>query len=221
MANIIGVCGLIGNGKDAVSTHLEEQYGYKRISFAMALKDVCSVVFGWDREMMEGLTPEARKWREVPDLWWAERLGIPNFSPRMAMQQIGTNLFRDYFHKDIWVATVERRILDSLNEDPHRGIVISDCRFYNELQVIRDFGGMTVDVWRRNDRPVWWDDAILTNNVHPDEEYIIYDNGDHMEVAWPTVHSSEWSWAGWEFDRTLLNTGTLDELHTNIRKLLT
>jgi hypothetical protein len=31
-----------------------------------------------------------------------------------------------------------------------------------------------------------------------------------MNVVFPEVHASEWSWAGWDFDVELNNTGTFD-----------
>ena len=36
----------------------------------------------------------------------------------------------------------------------------------------------------------------------------------------PEVHASEWRWAGWEFDATINNTGTLDELYEHINQVL-
>jgi len=51
---IIGICGFIGCGKDTVADHLTNEHGFRRESFAGTLKDAVSVVFGWDREMLEG-----------------------------------------------------------------------------------------------------------------------------------------------------------------------
>ena len=82
MKKIIGICGLIGHGKDTVAGHLIEN-GFQRISFAGVLKDACANIFGWDRILLEGNTSESRVFREQVDEWWAERLGIPNFTPKM------------------------------------------------------------------------------------------------------------------------------------------
>ena len=51
--------------------------GYQRISFAGVLKDACANIFGWDRVLLEGNTPESRAFREMPDEWWSKRLDIP------------------------------------------------------------------------------------------------------------------------------------------------
>lgn len=70
MQNIIGVVGFIGSGKNTVGNFLIDSLGYKQDSFAGPLKDCVSVVFGWDRQMLEGDTKESRAWRDSPDEWW-------------------------------------------------------------------------------------------------------------------------------------------------------
>lgn len=210
---VIGLCGLIGNGKGAVSDILKEE-GFTELSFASTLKDVLSIVFDWDRVMLEGKTPESRAWREQVDTWWEDKLGIDGFTPRYAMQHVGTNLFREHFHKDIWCLALERQI-----ERTTGNIVISDARFYNELDVIKRVGGKIYSVWRE-EYPEWWLNAVDTNKATADNEYILVDSGKHMEVAYPEIHPSEWSWAGWEFDGEIYNHGTLQDLKRKVNKLL-
>lgn len=211
---IIGICGLINHGKDTAAGFLIEE-GYERISFAGVLKDVCANLFGWDRILLEGNSPESRAFRERTDEWWSKRLGIENFTPRYALQHIGTDVFRNHFHKDIWVAAAERRIMAT-----DKNVVISDARFFNELQAIKNLGGEIAVVWRKSP-PEWWETAMATNLCPKDEEWIIYDNKEHMETKYPDVHPSEWSWAGWAFDYELRNTSTLDAFRQEtLNKLL-
>ena len=66
---IIGVCGFIGSGKDTIADYLTNFHGFRRESFANSLKDAVSMVFGWDRTMLEGRTKQAREWREQVDPW--------------------------------------------------------------------------------------------------------------------------------------------------------
>ena len=61
---IIGICGLIGSGKGTVADVLVDEHGFQKISFADKLKDAVSVLFDWDRDMLEGETSESRFWRE-------------------------------------------------------------------------------------------------------------------------------------------------------------
>ena len=210
---LIGICGLIGHGKDTAAGFLIEE-GFERVSFAGVLKDAVANIFSWDRTLLEGNTSESRVWREKVDTWWSNRLGIPNFTPRYALQYIGTDVMRKHFNPDIWVAAAERKILQIDNN-----VVISDCRFFNELDVIKRLGGTTASVWR-HDLPKWWDIAVTTNTTPPEEEYQIYDHGNHMEVAFPDIHPSEFSWAGWEFNHTMYNTSTLEVFRQNTIKPL-
>jgi len=203
MKKVIGICGLIGHGKDTAAGFLIEE-GYARVSFAGVLKDACANIFHWDRILLEGNTPESRVFRETIDPWWAKRLDIPNFTPRLALQQVGTDVMRKHFHPDIWVAACERQI-----EMTSKNVVISDCRFFNELNVIKKFKGNTAVVWR-HDKPNWWQSAVRANTTN--QKYIMSRH--------PEVHTSEWSWAGWEFDVALQNTSSLVQLKEQTLELL-
>ena len=89
---IIAICGLIGSGKDTTADYLVNIHQFRRDSFARTLKDAVAVVFGWDRELLEGRTKESRAWREQVDAWWATRLGIPDLTPRWVLQNWGTEV---------------------------------------------------------------------------------------------------------------------------------
>ena len=136
---IIGVCGFIGSGKDTVADYLTNCHGFRRESFANSLKDSVASVFGWDRTMLEGRTKQAREWREQLDVWWAERLNIPILTPRWVLQHWGTEVCRHGFHDDIWIASLENKLRNSKDD-----IVISDCRFPNEIKSIKNAGGIVV-----------------------------------------------------------------------------
>ena len=124
---ILGVTGFIASGKDTVADYLCTFHGYKRISFAASLKDAIASIFGWDRELLEGTTKSSREWREQVDPWWSERLG-KEITPRYILQYWGTEVCRNGFHPDIWVASVENKLRKSTDN-----IVITDCRFANEI----------------------------------------------------------------------------------------
>ncbi len=68
---IIGLCGFIGSGKNTVAEQLGSSYRsedgsplFVSVSFAGVLKDAVAATFGWDRDMLEGVTEEDRKERE-------------------------------------------------------------------------------------------------------------------------------------------------------------
>lgn len=131
-----------GVGKDTIANILINDHGYVKLAFASKVKDVVSILFGWDRYMLEGDTIESRNWREKIDIYWSEKLEIKDFTPRKALQTIGTDVFRDHFHNDIWLLIIENEIR-KLNTNK---IVITDCRFENEYEMLKKLGFNMVKV---------------------------------------------------------------------------
>lgn len=146
---IIGLCGEQGSGKTTIGRILVECYGFHQMAFADALKDIVATIFGWSRKLLEGDTPEGREWRENVDEWWSNRLGIVDFTPRKALQMVGTNAMRDGFHPDIWISIIERRLTE------YKNVVITDVRFSNEMRMIRKHGGHIIRIERDdNNSPI-------------------------------------------------------------------
>ena len=202
---IVGICGFIGSGKDTVADYLVNFHEFRRESFANTLKDAVSSVFGWDRTLLEGRTKEAREWREQVDPWWAKRLDMPTLTPRWILQYWGTEVCRRGFHDDIWIASLENKLRNSKDN-----IVISDCRFPNEISSIRNAGGKIFWV-KRGALPDWYETAIAANS------------GSNMainELKSLKVHASETSWVGTEFDAEIDNNGTIDELYKQVQRLV-
>ena len=202
---IIGICGFIGSGKDTVADFLVNFHEFRRESFASTLKDSVAAVFGWDRTLLEGRTAEAREWREQVDPWWAERLDMPTLTPRWVLQYWGTEVARRSFHDDIWIASLENKLRNSKDN-----IVISDCRFPNEIQAIKKAGGQIVWV-QRGALPEWYDDAVSANQGH---------NIGINNMKLRKIHASEWAWLGNEFDHVIDNNGSIDELFKQAQSLV-
>lgn len=203
---IIGVCGFIGSGKDTAADYLVNFHEFRRESFATTLKDAVSAVFGWDRTMLEGRTKEAREWREQVDPWWAERLSMPTLTPRWVLQYWGTEVCRRSFHDDIWIASLENKLRNSKDN-----VVISDCRFPNEVSSIKKAGGQVIRVVR-GPEPAWFKVAQLACLGDQKSELLMKEEF--------KIHASEWAWLGTTFDHTVDNNGTIDSLYSQIKNLL-
>lgn len=204
---IIGLVGLIGSGKDTVAQQFIKA-GCVRDSFATPLKDACSAIFGWPRELLEGDTIESREFRETPDMFWARKTGIDNFTPRLALQLIGTDVMRNHFNSDIWLNSLEYRIRRGGST---QSVVISDARFRNELELIHNMNGKIIWV-KRGELPTWYSTAESANTGNAVSRKI-------MQTRFKDVHESEWNWIGFPVDYIIDNTGSMDELYEQVESI--
>lgn len=202
---LIGITGFMGSGKDTVAKMLVDK-GCEQDSFASPLKDLCASIFGWPRELVEGDTLESRDFREMPDMFWSRKLKIDNFTPRLALQLLGTDIMRTHFNEDIWLNSLEYRMRKK--DQDNSCTVVSDARFRNELDLIRNLGGKIIHVVR-DELPEWHDIAVMANNGSVPAKH-------KMETRYQMVHASEWKWVGYDFDFEIKNTGTLDDLSNEV-----
>lgn len=202
---IIGVTGFIGSGKDTIADYLVNWHEFRRESFASTLKDAVAAVFGWDRVMLEGRTKAAREWRECVDPWWAERLTMPTLTPRWVLQYWGTEVCRKAFHDDIWIASLENKLRAAQDD-----VVISDCRFPNEIASIQRAGGQIIWV-QRGALPAWYETAVAANQGH---------NWAIQDLKQLKIHASETAWVGTEFDHVIDNNSSIDQLYKQTADLI-
>jgi hypothetical protein len=112
----------------------------------------------------------------------------------------------------MWIASLENRLRTSKDD-----IVITDCRFPNEIKAIRSAGGRVVRI-KRGPEPTWFDDAKSMNK------------GPSRNMSWALskqkieklgIHASETAWVGQKFDVVLNNSGTIEELYQQIESNIT
>ncbi len=190
---IIGICGLIGSGKDTIADHLVKDHNFVKISFADKLKDTVATLFDWDRTLLDGKTEQSRLWREQEDPFWSKELK-KKVTPRYVLQVFGTECMRDGFYDGIWVSMLKKKV----TENPDINWVIPDVRFENEVKVLNEIGG---EVWwvKRGQLPMWF--------------RMYQDIGQK-----PTdVHPSEWQWARSKFDKVFENDGTINALKNQVQ----
>lgn len=188
---VFGMTGRKRSGKDTSGERLVRDHGFVRIAFADALKEACIDIFGFTEEQVYG-----DDLKEVVDEYWG-------YSPREVLQKVGTELFREAISqehvlpdigKNIWVRTIERKILN-LAKQGHRRFVITDVRFPNELAFLKEsqFNAYSIKVIRQ---------AV-------------------MDETDPTkLHASEAAIDSFKCDFDINNDGTIEELYTAIDQIV-
>jgi hypothetical protein len=122
------IAGPLRGGKTTTADALLKAMGYgEKLSFATALKlEVAQACSKDDREAVqfydEMLNPDTKAFWRVILQWW------------------GTELRRERYAADYWVTQLDNYIEEQLEADPNRFFVSDDCRFPNELEMLRRHG---------------------------------------------------------------------------------
>jgi hypothetical protein len=145
---ILGLTGRMGSGKDTVYQRLAEIVAMpdlvvERRAFADPLKDSVASLLMMDRNLEEELK------RSVDDavVVYRGRRPIRTFTMREFLQRYGTEAHRDVFGQDFWLdATLPLYEDNPYYRSPGTLLVITDCRFPNEAERVKECGGQVWEV---------------------------------------------------------------------------
>jgi len=160
---IIAISGKKGSGKSTIG-EIFRNNGYILDSFANSVKDICTILFNYDRNKLEGITEEDRKWRENTNNKY-------NITPREAMILVGTEFGRKMINENIWIDTLFNRY----DKNDNKKLVITDLRFPNEYEEIKKRGGIIIRINRYNNKNLHYETECLLDEYKFD--YIIDNNG--------------------------------------------
>lgn len=152
---LIGLSGKKGVGKDLLGSYLVKNHDFIRLSFAEVLKEGVRRDFGLTKEHTDGILKEAA----LPQ-YPKHEYDLGNWTPRELMIEYG-QFFRQ-FSPNFWIQQAERK-LQSLpcfisNNDKYK-IVVTDVRFENELEWIKNQGGTTVRLERFPDLNIYKEES--------------------------------------------------------------
>lgn len=161
MIKLIGITGKARSGKDTLAKLLWNHHDYVRIAFADPLKCAAQTIFGltedqtWNDELKEVVIP---RWK---------------LTPRQIFQRLGTESVRDVFGPHVWT---ERWLLSYEQVMNTDNVVIPDVRFENEAKMIRELGGIIIEV-RRGDGLAGAEGAHASEAGGIEADYVIDNNG--------------------------------------------
>ena len=184
---IIGISGKKTVGKNTIAKIINQLTNnkYEEKCFADKLKDIICILIGCSRDQLEN---ESFKSKELGEEWWYwymerdggyspiildyltttkkelksyEGLELIKPTPRFLLQFIGTNLFRNQLHPEIWVNSLMNEYkpysipIKDLGVgkgfewgETYPNFIITDTRFPNELEAVKKRGGITIRVNR-------------------------------------------------------------------------
>lgn len=141
MAGVVAFTGRAGSGKSTAADHLVA-LGWGRVKFADPLKNMIRALLA-----ASGMPAAEIERRIEGDLKETPEPILGGRTPRYAMQTLGTEWGRELITPDLWTGIARAQIVAHLQAG--RDVVIDDCRFDNEAAVVRDLGGMIVELQGR------------------------------------------------------------------------
>lgn len=175
MNRLIAFSGLKGSGKDTAAMPLLG-LGYQNAKFADPIKAMARAYFrtlGAPEDEIDRLVDGDLK--EVPTEYLFGK------TSRLLQQVVGTEAGRDGVDPDIWVKAL------ALRASKGAKIVCTDLRFPNEVDYIRQAGGVSI----RIERP-----GLNQNEF--------------------SLHASEIHIPTLDVDRVIINDGTIEDLHRDV-----
>lgn len=244
---VIALSGGIKSGKDTVTDItielLKDKYpNVENRKFADKLKDMTCLMIGFTREQLEDRDlkskPLGKEWTryQIPtskgyklfdtknkaedylnnnwDYKYSphNRIDKVELTPRKILLWLGTEAGREIIHPNIWC----NALFADYNENSNW--VISDCRFKNEVDIVKKNGGYIIDIKRefckRFPRHVDLVDELDKYGYKSELESV------DSELYSTLTHSSETELVDVVKDSIIENNGTIDELRGKIKQIL-
>lgn len=132
---LIGLHGKAGCGKSTVGDYLTKSQDAIQLSFALPLKLAATELFAISFDYFEN-----------QDLKNQKLLEWPEYTPREILQKLGTEGMRNLFGENFWIKRMNLEIETNVYDGDL--VVITDCRFQNEVDYIKDNGGIVIHLTR-------------------------------------------------------------------------
>lgn len=195
------VCGLIGCTKEQLENRefKEKELGKewnKYIIFNVIDNYIYSIFDNW-YEAQESLKDiQLRHYRAENKKLTTIEVKEEQMTPRLLLQLMGTECGRNIIHPNVWVnalmskykmSYVQHKDIEYVEHKQYPNWIITDTRFPNELQAVKDRGGVSIRVNRGRTGGEILEDK---NSEHPSEtsldtatfDYVIHNDGSIEEL---------------------------------------
>ena len=177
---IISIYGRNRAGKTTLANMLVEEYGFVKLGFADALREIVKSYFGidhmwkvdfsWnmylDATYIGGINRLFANLFDAEDIKWSvfdkvSKVTTKYEAYRITMELIGTEVFRNLVLKDIWVSVLIFNVFKHLSKD--RSVVVDDTRFEEEHKALCKINTVFVKIKSTYEEP---------DNGHESQKYI-------------------------------------------------
>ena len=134
---IVGLNGFKGSGKDTVADILCEKYGFQKKGFATKLKQSVGELFQISQNEIENWKNDPSCMVVISDIARSKTMSFRTF-----LQRYGTESHRAVFGDNFWVDNAFADL------DLTQNLVFPDCRFINEINKIKEYSGVIVQIER-------------------------------------------------------------------------
>lgn len=203
---IIGLSGHIKSGKSTAATLIKKyDSSFQEKYFAYKLKYIAAYLTGEnirDFETQEGKEGYLEEW---------------GMTRRKILQQLGTESLRNHFHNQVWVKALFADI------KPTDNVIISDTRFSNEADEIKQRGGKILRINRPFSLiyPEVWNTFISKMRYDGDKNEKVFtywlnqhDNDLYNKITHPSeIGLDDYA----DFDYVIDNDGTIEEFEKKIQ----
>jgi len=171
----ISITGKANSGKNTLAKLLVKSLNLKKVkyfAFADPIKEIAQITFpNLPKEWLYG--PSELRNKIIPN---AFKNGQP-LSVRELMIDIGNNYGRKYNSK-IWINNFDLRYQDFIKNNPSYSVILTDCRFVEELQYLKEQIFFKIKLLRNDINQI--NDESETNqdliNIK-DYDAVVYNNG--------------------------------------------
>jgi hypothetical protein len=208
MTRVVGVGGRLRHGKDAVADRLVDAHGWVKFGMSDPLATAAYTLnpwilmptaLGWKNRFTAFLArvfrvpprPVFMRYQQLQDM--LGYVGVKEYEEaRRILQVLGTEVGRKQFDENFWVDLMVKNVRKAI-EAGAPGVIVTGVRFPNELDAIMD----------ELDGETWW--------VHRPA----------LAETASAAHASENSVNAVDFERVVVNDGTLEDLYRKVDALVT